>query len=151
MMNPIPCDQFKKRLVDLCARSGLSVLPRKYRDRQILLKSIVLTLSTEEEYTEREINEKLRLWLRNIGRCLDLDHVTLRRHLVDEGYLERDKDGSRYRVCVSGQSRTMFEPAVEDIDVYEVVRVGEELIEQRKQDYLQRQVSSSEMIEKRAR
>lgn len=138
-MNPITCDQFKKRLVDLCVRSGLSGFSRKPLDRHVLLKSIVLTLNRAEKYTEGEINENLKRWLAHVGRSIDLDHASLRRQLVDEGYLERDREGSCYRVSDSGRYRTMFEPAVEDVDVLELVRVGRESLEQKKQDYLRRQ------------
>lgn len=136
MINPITADQFKKRLVDLCVRSGLTEFPRKGQDRHILLKSMALTLNAAAGYSEREINEKLQSWLMNVGHSMDLDHAALRRQLVDEGYLERDKGGSCYRVSVSGKRQATFEPAVEDIDVYEVVRVSKEIIEQKKQDYL---------------
>ena len=136
MIAPITCDQFKKRLVDLCVRSGLTEFPRKDQDRHILLKSMVLTLSVSAEYTEREINEHLQSWLMNIGPAMDLDHAGLRRYLVDEGYLERDRGGLCYRVSVSEKRQATFESAVEGIDVYETVRVSKEIIKQKKQDYL---------------
>ncbi|WP_117198658.1 DUF2087 domain-containing protein [Nocardiopsis sp. TNDT3] len=41
-------------------------------------------------YTEKQVNAALR-------SCCD-DHSAMRRHLVDEGYLTRDDDGSAYRV-----------------------------------------------------
>jgi hypothetical protein len=140
-MNPITCDQFKKRLVDLCVRSGQAGLSRRPQDRHILLKSVVLTLDRAGEYAEPEINEALKRWLAHIGRSLDLDHAALRRYLVDDGYLERDRDGSRYRVSAPERHQTLFEPAVEEIDVFEVVRAGRESLEQKKQAYLRRQNS----------
>ena len=135
----VTCDLFKKRLVDLCVQGCLLGWPHKNQDRHILLKSMVLGLDKTVEYTEKEINEKLKSWLANIGASIDLDHVTLRRHLVELKYLERNDDGSCYRVCVSDPNQMMFETAIEDVDVYEVVRANKELIKQKKQNYLQSQ------------
>lgn len=134
--NLITCEQFKKRLVDLCVQSGLSGLPHRLRDRHILLKSMVLGMSSKETYTEKEIDEKLKLWLNTVGQSINVDHVTLRRQLIELSYLERNRDGSDYRLCISGPAHTVFEPAVEEVDVYEVITTNKELIEQRKQDYL---------------
>ncbi|UCG92907.1 MAG: DUF2087 domain-containing protein [candidate division WOR-3 bacterium] len=133
---PITCEQFKKRLSDLCVRSGLSGLPRKLQDRHIIMKSVVLTLEAGEEYTEKQIDENLKLWLANIGSSIGLDHVTLRRQLVELKYLERKMDGSRYRVCPSGPGQSMFESGVENIDIYEVIHACRDSIEQKRQEYL---------------
>ena len=135
---PITIDEFKKRLVDFCLRSGLLRFPRKLRDRHILLKSVALTMELTAEYTEEQINEMLTSWLREVGRRIRLDHVNLRRLLVDEGYLGRISDGSRYWLSALSRNHPVFEPAVEDIDVYEVVRAGKDLIEMQKRHYSQR-------------
>ena len=135
----VTCDLFKKRLVDLCVQGCLLGWPHKNQDRHILLKSMILGLEKSVEYSEKEINEKLKSWLTNIGQSVGLDHVTLRRHLVELKYLERNDDGSYYRVCVYGPNQSMFETTIDDVDAYEVVRVNKELIKQKKQNYLQTQ------------
>jgi len=133
----ITCDEFKNRLVALCVQGHLSGFPRKPRDRHILLKSIVLTLDLAQAYAERDINEKLKEWLANTGRCIDLDHVSMRRELVDEGYLQRDSSGARYRISAFGPSQKIFETAVDDIDPFEVICTGRALAEKRKQEHMQ--------------
>ena len=135
----ITCEQFKKRLSNLCIQSGLTGLPHKLRDRHILFKSMVVGMSSKKTYTEKEIDNKLNLWLDTVGQSMDVDHVTLRRQLIELGYLERNMDGSDYRLCIFGPAHTMFEPAVEEINIYEIITTTRELIEKRKQDYLRRQ------------
>ena len=134
----IICVEFKKRLVDFCLRHRLSRFPRKLRDQHILLRSVALTLDLTAEYTEEQINDMLTSWLREVGRSFRFDHVNLRRLLVDEGYLDRTSDGSRYWLSALSRNHPVFEPAVEDIDVYEVVRASVELIEMQKRHYSQR-------------
>ena len=100
-------------LLNLCVKSGISGLPRKRCDRHILLKSVPLTLDKTAEYTEQEINQKLTDWLGEIGASLSLDHVEPRRRLVDEEYLGRTRDGSRYWVAVSSRKHIPFDPDIE--------------------------------------
>jgi TetR/AcrR family transcriptional regulator len=121
-------EEFEKRLIELFAQGRISAYPRKRRDRHILLKSIVLTLEDEKDYTEPEINEAIKSWLTGMFDPQGLDHVSLRRHLVDEGYLDRSRNGSRYWVISPGPSAKWFEPDVEEVDPLKVV-------EQAKQGY----------------
>ena len=108
--------------MSLCVRSGARGLPRKKRDQHIVLKSIVLTFDKTEEYTESAVNQRLRAWLNEVGRSLELDHVRLRRHLVDAEFLGRSKDGSRYWVAVFSRNQVPFDSEVENIDVYALVQ-----------------------------
>lgn len=48
--------------------------------------------------TERQVNEIIQDWNREVAPAIDTDHVTVRRYLVDYGLLERSRDGSTYRV-----------------------------------------------------
>jgi len=136
---PITCDEFKQRLIDLCVHSSLTSLPHRLRDRHILMKSMVLDLSTDQKYTEKEIDERLKLWLATIGCVRSLDHVTLRRQLIEYGYLGRERDGSCYWLCSTGKDQELFEPSVENIDVNEIIRSSRELIHKRKQSYQRRE------------
>lgn len=121
-LDSITAHEFKDRLVKLCVHSGNSGLPRKQRDRHILLKSVALTLERTAEYTETEVNDRLQWWLNEVGRSIELDHVRLRRHLVDAEYLGRSKDGSRYWVADLSRNQYLFESDVEELDVHELVR-----------------------------
>ena len=142
-MDTITQKEFTERLVELCLRSGLRGVPRKARDRHILSKGITLTLDLKAEYTEEEVNQELKTWLADVGGTLRrLSHVRLRRLLIDEEYLGRSKDGSRYWVALGSRNHPAYEPAVQDVDVRGLLRSGREEAERRKQMYLQRQMES---------
>ena len=94
----ISLEEFIERVLKLCADRGPRGFPRATRDREILMKSMTLDLDEQATYAERDVNEQLKRWKREIAPALDVDHVTLRRWLVDYGYLERTRDGKQYRV-----------------------------------------------------
>lgn len=133
----ITIEVFKRRLEALCLGQGGRGLPRKRRDQQILLKSITLLLEVDQEYSEREVNQILERWLAEVGRAIEIDYVTLRRHLVDGGYLIRDRAGRSYRLHPE-ETAGLFEPETDTIDPVAVVEAAQKRIAQKKQDYLAR-------------
>lgn len=137
-------EKFKKRLVDLCLRSGLEGFPKDHVNQHILLKSAVLTLDNTGILNEREVNEKLTYWLSHIGRIKNIDHITLRRRLVDTGYLTRNNDGSCYRVSPSGSGRQLFDDTIDQLDILEVIKSGREEIARRKREYMEKSSSEEE-------
>ena len=112
----IEVEEFVERLCRLGADRGPRRFPRKQRDRQILMKSIVMGMDSDRGYTEREINERLQAWTREVAPAINSDHVTLRRMLVDYGHLERVRDGSEYRVGFPARP-VAFDLEVDDIDL----------------------------------
>ena len=58
----ITLEEFVDRLVRLCADRGPRGFPRKTRDRQIVMKSVLLTLDSGRSYTEPEINQEIQRW-----------------------------------------------------------------------------------------
>ena len=74
----------------------------------------------------------------HIGRSLQLDHVNLRRWLIDERFLERAKNGSVYCVGSNPTGAHLFDPSIEGCDPYAVIQSGKALLEKRKADYLER-------------
>ena len=58
-------EEFVERLCRLGADRGPRRFPRKARDRDILIKSIVMLLDSDRTYTERQINVMLRAWKRD--------------------------------------------------------------------------------------
>ena len=50
-----------------------------------------------EQYSERELNDHLSQWLAGFACPIGMDHVTVRRHLVDHGFILRDPSGTVYR------------------------------------------------------
>jgi hypothetical protein len=111
----ISADEFVERLCRLGADRGPRRFPRRRRDRQILLKSILMLLDGARSYSEGEINEALRTWSREVAPAITTDHVTLRRLLVDHGLLERTADGGVYRVGFPARP-VGFDLEVERID-----------------------------------
>ncbi len=134
-MSIVTVDEFKSRLEALCAKKGGRGLPKKRRDQQILFKSIMLLLDPATEYTETELNQRLENWLAEVGQTVELDHVSLRRHLVDEGYLNRDKAGVTYRVSVEGMAG-LFDPAIDKLDPAAVLEEARQRRELKKREYL---------------
>ncbi|WP_116246119.1 DUF2087 domain-containing protein [Nocardiopsis sp. FIRDI 009] len=79
--------------VDALFRDGrLTRLPARSDLRQAALRHVTDRLfAPDSEYTEKQVNTA-------ILTCFD-DPSAMRRYLVEEGYLERENDGSRYRVA----------------------------------------------------
>ena len=112
----ISAEEFVLRLCRVGADRGPRGFPRQARDRAILIHSIVMGLDSERSYSEREINDALRAWKRDVAPAIETDHVTLRRLLVDAGRLERTPDGARYRVGFPARS-VAFDLAVYELDL----------------------------------
>lgn len=129
---------FAKRITDLCLKSGMSGLPKDETDQHILLKSMAMTIGSSVQISEQEINEKLAYWINNISQIKDLDHVTLRRRLVDTGYLVRSKDGSSYQTVDGSPYQPTFEAGISDVNIPEIIRTKKEENERRKQEFMAR-------------
>jgi hypothetical protein len=112
----ISAEEFVERLCRLGADRGPRAFPRRRRDREILLKSVVMLMDSSRTYAEREVNALLKDWKREVAPAIQTDHVTLRRLLVDAGHLERTRDGRAYRVGFPAQP-VAFDLEVDEIDV----------------------------------
>ncbi|MFD6190149.1 DUF2087 domain-containing protein [Streptomyces sp. NPDC060275] len=90
-------------IVRTFVRNGRLVrLPARWTRKKVVLRHIAeQTFAPGVEYPERTVDEKLRAW------CEDgeVDHVTLRRHLVDFGHLRRS-DGIYVRPADSARTGT---------------------------------------------
>ena len=83
----------------LCVRSGVSLggLQTGRKDELgIVLAGAALAFDEGVDYTEAEVNAKLKAWLDGPGAMLATDHVELRRTLVDMRLLGRDGFGRAY-------------------------------------------------------
>lgn len=129
-------EYFIKRVADLCLRSGMSGLPKDDLDRHILYKSAVLAFDPNAVFTEKEVTARLESWVHTISQIKNIDGVTLRRYLIDTGYLTRSKDGTQYRVARPGPQPPFYEEGVEAVDVAEEIASARAEIERRKQAYL---------------
>ena len=125
--------EFEKRLVALC-RGMISGLPKKRRDRHIIFRSITQTLDRTVVYSEQSINQGLKKWASEVGAGVEVDHVTLRRYLIDAGYLRRDPHGIAYQVRPDGNGEVEFELAVGRVDSAAVVQAARERAAIRKRE-----------------
>jgi len=132
-------EQFSKRLINLCLRSGLGGMPKDELDQHILLKSAALMIPSTNPLTEGEINEYLELWLTQVCVIKNFDRVTLRRWMVDSGYLTRSSNGAAYEINSPGPQPEWFDSAVDQIYVLETIRAAKEEAERRKQAFLAKQ------------
>lgn len=86
-------------------------LPRRRRDQWILLHAAALEVlpAGGRELDEPAINARLKAWLESLGPRVELDHVSVRRALVDEGFVERATDGAVYRPSRAHERQVTFE------------------------------------------
>lgn len=112
-------DEFTERLASLCL-GGSHGLPRRVRDRHIVLASATLWMEEGTTYSEPEVNTGLSVWLREACPALDLDVTTLRRELVDHLYLDRDDSGRNYSAG-SGPVEPKFADEIARVDPAEIV------------------------------
>ena len=93
----------------------LERIPRKPGHRDILLALLCLHMRRRYPYTELEINGYLKEALKIMGAVVD--HVTCRRHLVDFGFLKRDRAGNRYLLNYRKITSTLSDEALSSADV----------------------------------
>ena len=127
----IGVEEFVERLCRVGADRGPRGFPRKARDRQILIKSIRMTLDDGRIYSEPEINAALLAWKRDVAPAIRTDHVTLRRLLVDHGHLERTADGRAYRLGFPANPM-LFDLEIDDIDLRATIAAYVEQAQARK-------------------
>ena len=128
---------FARRLADLCLRSGMSGLPKDDFSRHVLFTSMVAGLPIDAALGEQEINAALARWIQ-ASQIKELDHITLRRSLVDAGYLGRRSDGTGYRVVADPPGQPPYEAGVARLDLQAVLEARREEMARRKAEYLAR-------------
>lgn len=134
-MDIVTAEEFEKRLAAICGSRAGSAFPRKQRDRHILLRSIAQTLDASRSHTEQSVNEALQGWLSDVAGGLEVDHVALRRYLVDDGYLRRDAAGAAYMVQLEAHGDVVFDDAVAGLDASMIVHSARERSAARKREH----------------
>jgi hypothetical protein len=84
------------RLDSLVVKHGISLSLLNDEDRALLLALAASAFEPRRIYREREVNEVLTDWLAHAGSMLRIDHVELRRWLVDARFISRDGFGRAY-------------------------------------------------------
>ena len=85
------------RLAALVVKSGVSLGLLNEADRALVLALAATALDAGRDYREADVNRLLMAWLEGAGAMLRVDHVELRRWLVDAGFMTRDGFGRAYR------------------------------------------------------
>ena len=83
----------------LLANGPLTGYPTRRADQNLLLRLAAGRFAAKRSYTEAEVNEILRGWLATFCAPYGIDHVSMRRYLVDARLLARDSAGASYRVA----------------------------------------------------
>ena len=87
------------RFAALSVRNGLSLgilYSSRVADFNLMLAAAAVAFAAGRSYAEREVNDVLRDWLAHEGSMLAVDHVELRRWMVDCRVLDRDDYGRAY-------------------------------------------------------
>jgi hypothetical protein len=87
------------RFSALAVRTGLSLgvlYSVRIADFHLVLAAASRAFAAGRSYSERDVNDILRAWLAREGSMLAVDHVELRRWLVDCRVLVRDDYGRAY-------------------------------------------------------
>jgi hypothetical protein len=100
---PVSGDERTDTIVRTFVRDGRLVrLPAQWTRKKLVLRFIAeRTFEPGVEYPERTVNEKLRVWCEESD---DIDHVTLRRYLVDLHHLHRSEGVYRRPVEAAGDA-----------------------------------------------
>lgn len=106
---PTPAD-IDALLRNLLQTGALQALPTNPRVRDAVLAVATGGLVRQRPYAEREVNDVLSAWLESVRATID--HVTVRRRMVDLGFLKRTRDGSRYYLNVGRVAAILGDGAV---------------------------------------
>jgi hypothetical protein len=107
-----------RTLKRLLANGLLTAMPKRPADQELLLVLVASRFDADETYLERDVNERLKAWLATISEPFGIDHVTLRRCLVDARILMRTSSGSTYRLNAEKAGEI---DAIRDIDPVRVI------------------------------
>ena len=125
------------RLVD-----GSQTMPKKPIERRMLLISTITEMDSTKNYSEAEINKVLENWIERFGADLPIDHVTLRRYLVDEAIVHRDSFGSTYALS-DAQPFFTYETSIRSVDLDALLSKARLDRESRKRAFLQKEANES--------
>lgn len=94
-------------------------LPKNRRDTEIFLALAASSLDPRARYSEPEVNVMLREWMRDFTCDVSMDHVSVRRCLVDYRLLLREESGKDYRANQVVINCTI-EPAARSVDPQQI-------------------------------
>ena len=107
------------RFRKLAVKRGLTpgaLLDASPDDFDLLLLAASCEFTATRTYTEREVNDLLGHWLQTAGGMLAVDHVELRRWLVDFAVLARDAYGRAYSRAITPARLLKWVAEAVDVD-----------------------------------
>ncbi len=106
----VGAEEYARRLRALLGKGGITNgFPRRARDRWILLHAVAEYFGSEEHLSEIEATGRIGGFLLEWAPRWRIDRVSIRRELVDGGFLDRDSDGRDYRRSRRHEARIAFE------------------------------------------
>lgn len=111
-------EQAHRALKRMLANGPLTAVPKRPADQQLLASLAAAQFEPQKTYREAEVNDILAGWLETFCEPYGIDHVTLRRMVVDSRLLVRTTSGSTYRVSTA-RSREL--EALKDLKPSEVL------------------------------
>lgn len=106
-----PADAVETALRRILRSGSLEAFPTHPKDLDAVLAVAAVTLMRRRPYSEQEINAALTDWLESVHGWMD--HVTLRRRMVDLDFLKRTVNGSRYFMNYGRVVEVLGDPALE--------------------------------------
>ena len=97
MAKPLTYDEVKGVFRRIFNGSEMRRLPKSRKDTEAVLGLAASSLDPRETYSEHELNIALSEWMAGFVDPATMDHVTLRRCMVDIFMLLRDPHGKSYR------------------------------------------------------
>ena len=118
-------------LTRMLSAGPLEALPKRRSDLNVLLALASARFKAKRAYFEVEVNERLIAWLDTFASRTSLDHVTMRRELVDQHFLVRNRAGSVYQLSTNKLDATI-ETSARSIDPAAVLIAAQLQREERK-------------------
>jgi hypothetical protein len=112
----------RRTLKRLLANGRLTAVPKRPADQDLLVALAASQMDAHRSWRESEVNELLQAWLETISEPFGIDHVTLRRMLVDSGLLTRTTSGSLYRINAQRMGEIEAIRGIDPADVLSQVR-----------------------------
>ena len=134
MDQPIAKDEALKALKRMLANGPLTDLPRSRPDQVLLFALAAGRFEAGRTYDEKGVNEVLRGWLEGASVPYGVDHVTVRRCLVDARFLVRDKAGTGYEVAPARIHEAIADD-VQELDPGRIIAEVRQLRAQRKREH----------------
>ena len=94
---PVDKEQVEKVFRRLLKGGAMRRMPRNRSDLQVFLALAASALDPQFDYDEQKLNEHLMEWMSGFTDPVVMDHVSIRRYLVDYHYLHRDVPGTTYK------------------------------------------------------